>query len=166
MTTTIISLILVAAPFWGQQQVSVAEVLSRVSANVKEFRESLPDFVCSEKITSTYSSNNQISRKKIIESMFEGRQEKSGRLAFTESREILSIDGKAVPKRTPLPELPAFFGGGFSSVLQMTFGQAEVQYQSYRIPYGIPDSENGTRSNRFIVEFETKRDQTGLRILL
>src|SRR5262249_29266591 len=105
------------------------------------------------------------SRKRIIESSFAGRQESDGRFTFTESREVLKIDGKAVPNGTDLPELPAFFGGGFSSVLQMTFGLREIQYQSYRVPYGTADSD-GAGSNLFLVEFETKPNQTGLRTLL
>src|SRR5262245_27682221 len=47
-TSRVLALILIAAPLWSSPQIeSVDAVLSKVSANVKEFRESLPDFVCS-----------------------------------------------------------------------------------------------------------------------
>ena len=158
----LICLLLVSASLFASQQIQPIDVvLSRVSANVKEFRESLPDFVCSEKLTSTYYENDVISRQVIVESVFMGRQQKNGRLNFTESREVLSINGRAVSKRATLPDLPAVFAGGFSSVLQMSFAETEVRYHDYTIP-----SQTLAGSDVFLITFQTKPDQRAIQILL
>src|SRR5262245_8625149 len=81
---------------------SVNEVLDAVNRNVKEFQETLPDFVCNERITSTELDDGLVVKEKVVESVFTGLQrsniENRVRFAFTESRDPISIDGKAVRK--------------------------------------------------------------------
>jgi hypothetical protein len=69
---------------------SLNEVLMRVSKNVQDFRDLLPDFVCSERITSTrYEANGQIAMQRVVDSTFTGLQKEDGKgLSYIESREV------------------------------------------------------------------------------
>src|SRR5262249_30655283 len=72
---------------------SVNEVLAAVSKSVKEFQDTLPDFVCNERITSTELDEGVVVKEKVVESVFTGLQrsnvENRVRFAFTESRELM-----------------------------------------------------------------------------
>ena len=111
---------------------SLDEVLAVVSSHVNEFEDLLPDFVCNERITSTEFESGKVLKEKVVDSVFTGVQRSSElnrvRFAFTESREILAINGKPVPKGTPFPKLPYRFTGGFSSLLITTFAPENLQH--------------------------------------
>src|SRR5262249_9718573 len=100
---------------------SLNEVLDAVSRNVKEFQDLLPDFVCTEKVTSTEFDAGRLIKERVVESTFTGVQRSSEEnrihFAFTESREVVAIDGKPARKGAAFPKLPYHFGGGFSSLL-------------------------------------------------
>src|ERR1700739_4966166 len=87
---------------------SLNELLEGVSKNVEEFENSLPDFICTENVTSAkFDSGRQVKEKR-VESIFTGVQRPSDEnrlhFAFTESREVVTIDGKPVAKGTPFPK--------------------------------------------------------------
>ena len=94
----------------GQSQApAMEEVMATVHRNVIQFRDTLPNFVCNEKITSRVFENSKMSKQKVIESLFTWTREaqpkpKSDRMV--ESREVLAIDGKPVRKGTKLPDAP------------------------------------------------------------
>src|SRR5215470_2485665 len=95
---------------------SLNEVLDAVSRNVKEFQDLLPDFVCREKVTSTQFDSGKVIKEKVVESIFTGVQRSSEEnrvhFAFTESREVVAIDGKPARKGAAFPKLPYHFAGG------------------------------------------------------
>jgi hypothetical protein len=142
---------------------SIDEVLVGISKNVKQFQELLPDFVCNEKITSTQFDSGRVIKQKIVESIFTGVQqsseEKQIRFSFTESREVLSIDGRAVPKGTQLPKLPYRLSGGFGSLLITTFAAENLEFHNY----SIGDSIKSENTNALLVRFSTKEGQQKLR---
>ena len=74
-------------------------ILESVSKNVKETRDSLPDFLCSEKVTSTTFESGRQRDQKIVESIYSIRQSR-------EQREILTVDGKPAKKGAKMPGLP------------------------------------------------------------
>jgi hypothetical protein len=142
----------------------VPEVVQAVSLNVKEFQDQLPDFVCKEAITSATYRSGKVRKRTTVESIFTAVQKPSigpgrGRAAFTESREIIAIDGKAVRKGTRMPRLPVQFTGGFSSVLIMTFSPQNLPFHRYNLD-GLT-SDGGPQ----LVRFVTRDDQTGIRTM-
>jgi hypothetical protein len=143
---------------------SVDEVLTAVSKNVKEFQERLPDFICDERITSSTFESGLIRTMKTVESVFTAVQKSSrapdnGRLAFTETREITSIDGKRVRKGTTMPRLPFAMFGGFSALVSMTFSPQNLEFHTYTLNKTLDDG-------RLVVQFATKEDQQELRTFL
>jgi hypothetical protein len=114
---------------------SLDDALIRVSRNVQEFQNSLPDFECREKITSTsFERNGSISVKRVIDSVFTGRQQDDGRgHSYTESRDVKAIDGVPAAKGQPVPTLPFQFGGGFSASVVSTFAPEILQYRTFRM---------------------------------
>src|SRR5215831_17010323 len=99
--------------------------LLAVSINVKQFQDLLPDFVCNERITSTEFQSGQVRRTRTVESIFTAVHSPgfapSGRVAFSETREVAAIDGMPVRKGTLMPKLPLGMYGGFGALLSMTF---------------------------------------------
>src|SRR5437870_9218215 len=114
----ILPFVVLFQPVWSSpaSAQSVNEVLAAVSKNVKEFQDTLPDFVCNERITSTEFADGRVLKERIVESLFTGVQrsniENRFRFAFTESREVLAIDGKPARKGTAFPKMPYRFAGG------------------------------------------------------
>src|SRR5689334_22172355 len=145
------------------QTQSLTEVLNAVSLNVKEFQDLLPDFVCTEKVTSTELDSGKVVKKRVVESIFTGVQRSSEEnrihFAFTESREVLAIDGKPTRRGTPFPKLPYNFAGGFSSLLITTFAPENLGVHDY----SIVDSYTSSSSSALLVRFTTKEDQQKLR---
>lgn len=140
-------------------------VLAAVSRNVKDFEDLLPDFVCDEKITSSSYESGKLREIKMVESTFTAVQQPSaapgrGRLAFTETREVLAIDGRPVQKGTRMPKLPLGMAGGFGALLGMTFSPKNLQYHNYDLD-SRPDS-----AGRLIIRFTTKENQRELRTML
>jgi hypothetical protein len=131
------------------------EILPRVQEHVREFEFSLPDFMCNERITSGKAIGSKINGQTIINSVFRGTQNKDelGR-PFTESREIKTINGKPAPKDQPL-KVPFFFGGGFSSILDATFGEDNIPYHNYKV-IGV---EKVDGKAALVIKFSTKDGQ-------
>jgi hypothetical protein len=141
------------------------QVLASVGRNVKDFQDLLPDFVCDEKITSTAYESGKIRKIKIVNSIFTAVQMPSdspgtGRLSFTENREITTIDRRAVRKGTKMPRLPVGMLGGFSSLLSMTFSPKMLDVHTYKVEQEL--DQNG----RLVVHFRTRENQPSLRSIL
>ena len=158
----LISSLLLQTPVIAPKQ-SVDEVVTAVSRNVKDFQELLPDFVCDERITSTALESGKIRTRKTVESVLTAVQKPSfgpdnRRLAFTETREIIAIDGKAVRKGLGMPKLPIAMFGGFSSLLSMTFSPQNLQFHTYKL--------SKLDEGRLLIDFATKEDQKELRTFL
>ena len=140
---------------------SADEVVGAVSQNVKEFQDLLPDFVCDEKITSAAYEYGKVTKMKTVDSIFTAVQKSSpgpgnGRAAFTESREIVAIDGKATSRHARMPTLPTQFTGGFSGLLSMTFSPDNLQAQHYVL------ADKPAEDGNLLVQFTTKDGQQKL----
>jgi hypothetical protein len=142
---------------------SLGELLDRVSTNVKEFQEQLPDFVCTEKVTSTEFEAGKLIKQKIVESTFTGVQRSTAEnrvnFAFTESREVVAVDGKPVRNGAPFPKLPYRYAGGYSSLLVTTFAPDNLDSHNY----SMGDTYKSGNSSALLVRFTTKEDQQKLR---
>jgi hypothetical protein len=144
---------------------SVNDVLAAVSRNVKEFQDLLPDFVCNERIASTKFDSGKVVKETVVESIFTGVQqfnvENRFRAAFTESREVLSVNGKPARKGAPFPKLPYRFTGGYSSLLITTFASDNLQHHNYT----LVDKYKSGSSTALLLQFATKEGQQSLRLL-
>ena len=147
----------------GLHAQSLDDVLDRVSKNVKEFQDQLPDFVCTEKITSTEFESGKPVKERVVESLFTGVQRSTAEnrvhFAFTESREVVAIDDKPVRRGTPFPKLPYRYAGGYSSLLVTTFAPDNRESHNYF----VADRYKSENSSALLVRFATKEDQKKLR---
>jgi hypothetical protein len=153
-------ILLLSCSAWSAplQTPSLSDIIEGVSQHVKEFEELLPDFVCSEKITSRRMDSGKITREKIVESVFTSLQTPRSELAFAESRDVMAIDGKPVRPGTAMPRLPYGMGGGFGSLLAMTFSPANITAHDYE----IRDADKQQDSTRVFIRFKTKPGQRQL----
>lgn len=141
---------------WQSPPATVDEILARVQTNTGEFEQSLPDFVCDEKVTSKGVHKGKLSET-IVESHFVGLQKKNGNKSFTETREIVTIGGKPA-RRGQRMDAPFLFGGGFSSVLDLTFAAKNTASQTYKI---VGEETLGGRP-ALVIEFATNEGQKDL----
>ena len=138
---------------------AVDEILARVQTNTGQFEAALPDFVCDEKIDSFVTAQGEMLREVVAESHFTGLQKRSGRLAFTETREYVTIDGKPAAKgQTPRKVL--LFAGGFSSLLDQTFSAIFARFHDYR----ILGAETFGGRPALSIEFSTRPGQKAMSI--
>jgi hypothetical protein len=142
---------------------SLDDLLAAVSRNVQEFQDQLPDFVCTEKVTSSEFESGRVIKEKVVESIFTGVQRSTDQnrvhFAFTESREVVAINGKPARKGTMFPKLPYRFSGGFSSLLVTTFAPDNLRVHNY----SIADTYKSGTATSLLVQFSTKQDQHQLR---
>ena len=148
------------------QAQSLSDLLDAVSQNVKTFEDLIPDFVCQETVSSMQYEAGKAVKHKVVESMFTGVQrsneENKRRFAFTESREVVAIDGKPVGKGTAFPKLPYRFAGGYSSLLITTFAPENLDVHNY----SLGDRYRSGTSESILVTFATKEGQQKLRSVL
>jgi hypothetical protein len=138
------------------------QILPRIQEHVKEFEHSLPDFICDEKITSKELMAGKTIHETDIDSIFRGTQNRDKNpdkkyQAFTEWRDIQTIDGRPAPKGQQLTG-PFLFGGGFSSILVEIFSAENSRYFNYKV-IGI-DKVDGQAA--VVLKFETQKDQQAL----
>ena len=150
---------LVSCSAWSVplQTPSLSDIIDGVSQHVREFEELLPDFVCSEKITSNRAESGKITSQKTVESVFTSLQSPGSVLAFSEFRDVTAIDGKQVRPGTAMPRLPYGMGGGFGSLLAMTFSPANIRVHEYE----IAEAEQQD-SKTILIRFRTKPGQRHL----
>ena len=122
-------------------------ILESVSKNVKETRDSLPDFLCSEKVTSTTFESGRQRDQKIVESIYSIRQSR-------EHREILTVDGKRAKKGAKMPGLPVNILGSFNHMITATFGPEMLRWYDFE--------QKAEESGRLVVQFETKPEQRAM----
>jgi hypothetical protein len=134
----------------------IDEILARVQTNTGQFAQSLPDFVCDEKVTSKAVKRSRPHRV-VIESHFVGLQKTNGRMAYTETREIVTVNGSKAAKGQKF-EGPFMFGGGFSSLLEHTFSSKSAPSHTYQI---TGEEMLGGRP-ALVIEFATKESQQEL----
>jgi hypothetical protein len=108
------------------------DIQARVQTNTGQFEQSLPDFVCDEKVDSLKIEHGALTREGTAESHFTGRQKKSGRMSFTESREFVTINGKSAKPGETLYGV-FLFSGGFSSLLDETFSAKYAPLHDFKI---------------------------------
>lgn len=148
-------LLLLNSAGFSESVPNLEQMLPRVQEHVREFELLLPDFICDETIISRELVAGTIHHETVIASSFRGTQHPDEKdRPFTESREVLTIDGRPTPKGQPAKG-PFFFGGGFSSVLDEIFSRKNEQYFHYKI-IGEEKLEGKTA---WLIRFETKEGQ-------
>ncbi len=125
----------------------LADILALVSQNVKTGQDALPDFLCSEKVTSTAFNSGKIQSRKSVESIFSIRQSR-------ENREILTIDGKPAKKNAKMPRLPVNIRGSFNFMVYFTLSPRWLQWYDF--------AQKPGETGRIVLEYETKTGQKDL----
>lgn len=145
MTSLLISLALLQGdPSTPPRQLS--EILAAVSLNVKESHDVLPDFLCSEKVTSSQFKDGKQQEQKVVESIFSIQQSR-------EHRQILAVDGKPAKKGAKMPGLPVNITGSFNYLILATFSPQSLQWHDFA------PGQKTEAPGRTVVQFETTRDQ-------
>ncbi len=132
------------------------DILAKIQTTTGDFLQSLPDFICDETITSKAIVHGK-PLQVVNESHFVGRQQRSHNMLFTETREVISINGKPAGKKKNI-EGPVLFGGGFSSLLHETFDPQMVPDQTYRM---AGEEAFGGRV-ALVIEYATREGQKNL----
>ena len=134
------------------------QALSQIRHNVEVFETQIPDFVCTEKITSRTISEQDglVEKETVVESTFSGRQNHSalsklGGLSFKEERQIETVNG-ARWREKAMPQGVFHLGGGYSSILVMIFGpKGEANYS-----FSPASPDPGSSEPAFVVAFTTR----------
>jgi hypothetical protein len=141
------------------------EALSRIRHNVAVFETQLPDFVCTEKITSRTiaEKDGSVEKETVVQSTFSGRQNHSalsklGGLSFQEERQIETVNGARWGEKT-MPQGMFRVGGGYSSILAMIFGSKGEA--NYSVSAAEPDP--GGSEPAFVVAFTTRNGKQKMR---
>jgi hypothetical protein len=84
---------------------------------------SLPDFVCQERIVSSTIEKGKTKERRVVESVFMAQRKTQTRdggsnlYSIVESRELTTIDGKAAAKNAKMPAAPLLFDGLAANIL-------------------------------------------------
>src|SRR4030095_9682139 len=111
--TTLLS----ATPLYAQES-SDGSLLS-----MNEFWNSLPDFVCKERIVSSTVEKGKTKEQHVIESVFlaqrktKTQKDETRLYSIVEYREVTAIDNKAAPKNAKMPSAPLLFDGLAANIL-------------------------------------------------
>jgi len=131
---------------------TVDDALARVRENVGQFAAALPDFICSEHVTSRRVIGGKTTSETVNHSTIVGTIK-----GFIESREIAAVNGKRAARAHNLKG-PYIYLGGFSSLLILTFGANYIPYHDYR----IAGMETVDGRPLLALEFSTREGQTEL----
>jgi hypothetical protein len=151
-------LLALAVSLNAQTLPSADEVVAKVKANAFQSYTSLPDFVCTERITSTSAEKGRFIEHRAIESLFSSTRVNSGSGYFSiqESREIRAIDGKLAEKNAKMPKVPYLVTGMAVSGAIMVFGTDAAR--SYKA-LGL---EKTGDISALRIAFDTKPGQTAI----
>jgi hypothetical protein len=149
-----------AAVLMLQVSQSVDDIVSGVSANVRAFREFIPGIVCTETMQSGEFKDGKLVRPRIFESNFIPTRMNGGRVAFTPTREVLVVDGKAIKKGSK-PPADLVQSTDYAFVPNIVFGQANAADHDFRL--AATETLDGVSA--IVLEFASKEGQTGLRIV-
>jgi hypothetical protein len=131
-----------------------------VRKNIIQFRDTLPDFICSEKITSSVIENGKLSKQKVIESLFTWmRKAQPASKLMVESREVLAIDGKPVRTGTKMPNAPFLPKEATVNTLFVVLGNSGAAPFFY--DYKVTGRENVGDLSALRIEFEQMKTNVG-----
>jgi hypothetical protein len=157
-------LVLLISAFWHpagvqSQTLATEEVLAQVRNNIVQFRNTLPDFVCNETITSRVIENEKVSEQRIVESLFTWTRKDTQSIP-KESREVLAIDGKPVRKGTKMPKVPFLPNQPTVNTLFIVLASAPGAPPSF-YDYKVIGRENVGDISSLRIEFEQMKPTIG-----
>lgn len=131
-----LSLLLAAIPCSAQQNaLTVDDVLTRVRANVSEYRTSIPSFISDESVLSQRFDGEKLKDEMKVESSFEMVRHGSGS-DLRETRIENLVNGRAPKNQNVTP--PFFFNGGFADVIVFTEDKCADYYFAEAPSIGNP----------------------------
>jgi hypothetical protein len=137
------------------------EVIPAVSRNVREFRDFIPNIVCTETMkVGEFGKDGKLVRPRMFESNFAPARVASGRVTFTPTREVLNVDGKPLKKGSKTPE-DLVQSTDYPFVPNIVFGLGNVDDHDFK----LAGTETLDGVNSLVVEFASKDTQKTLRIV-
>jgi hypothetical protein len=104
---------LVAATATAQQPgITIDQVLTRIRANIAEYRQSVPNFAADESVTSSIDDNGKMRSKRRLDTSF--RVTRGPDQSLHEIRSNATLNGRRVTKQRVA--LPYSFNGGFADL--------------------------------------------------
>ncbi len=131
---------------------SFDEILKTVSTNVKQFQDTVPDFICDERITSTSFESGKMKKQKTVDTTF---RITGGVRGGHEHRDVRAIDDKPA-RNAEMPVMPVNFIGTFSSLVIITFSPDFIKLHNYR------SGEKPDEAATAVIEFATEKDQQAM----
>jgi hypothetical protein len=96
--------VLLSAPVRAQQDLAADEVLARVNTSMRALWATLPEFVCTETITSIQWDKGKLQEEHRVESTLTYVRDEKSVTEIREVRETTAIDGKPAGPKTKLPK--------------------------------------------------------------
>lgn len=138
----------------------VAEMLSRIQANLDAFQAAVPDFVADERVLSKQTVEGAVKHQDTTDSLFTCvRKFQQDRTRFIESREVHAVNGKPAGGAKKLKG-PVVFRGAFVGLLRDTFSSGNVEHHNYT----LVGMEPIAGKDAIVVAFKTKPGQGGFRL--
>jgi hypothetical protein len=142
-------------------QQNVDDIVSSVSVNARAFREFIPGIVCTETMKSgEFAKDGKLVRPRTFESKFAPARTTGGRIAYSPTREVVAVDGKAL-KKGAKPPSDIVQSTDYPFVPNIVFGQANAADRDFK----LVGAENLDGVNAIVLEFVSKETQTTLRIV-
>jgi hypothetical protein len=151
-----VALLTFAVSLNAQALPAADEVVAKVKANAFQSYTSLPDFICTERISSTSEEKGRFIEHRTIDSLFASARvnDGAGRFSIQESRELRAIDGKLAEKNAKMPKAPYLVTGMAVSGAIMVFGVNGAY------TYRAVGFEKAGDISALKIEFDTKPGQT------
>ena len=146
----------------AEAQGSVEEILTRIQANLAEYKATVPSFAADESVTSPRVVNGAVRQESVSSALFTCRvKARSDRQWFGETHEVITMNGKPARKTQQLSG-PFIVRGAFLSLLDATFDAENIPFQNYR----VVGMETLAGRKALVLAFETKPGQTHLRFMM
>lgn len=138
-----------------QSTPALEQILSRVEANTKQYKASVPSFLCDEHITSQELHDGKLKHETTVDAVFRVTRSASQAGTLNESREVKAIDGK--PSNNAKLNMPISFSGGFSGALDKFLSADHRQCFDYS-PDTTANAVGGTAAFTFVAREAAAND--------
>jgi hypothetical protein len=128
-----IALVWLPEPVRAQQDLSVDEVLTRVNSTMRALLATLPEFVCTETVTSRMWDKGKLKEEHRVESTLTFARDTKVFTGMRELRETTAIDGQPAGPKTKRPKFPVRLSDEFATTLLFSRFIAPPQGTTYRL---------------------------------
>jgi hypothetical protein len=144
----------------GSRALTLDDVLEGLQANLHDYRQTVPDLYCNERVESTLQGRGT-NQKTVTEATFRLRKRRleDGTIEFEESRVLRKVDGRPVTENVEKLSGPAILSGVFSTGLDLISEEERGCYE-YTLRTGagtgVPEKQPSDQrdAEKMVVEFK------------